>query len=162
MTNFLSTDSISLWSPHSECTRVAYPFIACSLFGSFSCFFFQAEDGIRDKLVTGVQTCALPISDYLPTLETIESALPSQLEVIAALAKSGDWNAVKLRLENEVRPLEALTSAMVLNADREVGQSRAEALQNIRRAQRRILIFVPASALLTLLFAAFLGVAITN
>src|SRR5229473_3781177 len=33
-------------------------------------FFFQAEDGIRDKLVTGVQTCALPIltpgtSDWL-------------------------------------------------------------------------------------------------
>src|SRR5205823_11541617 len=24
-------------------------------------FFFRAEDGIRDKLVTGVQTCALPI-----------------------------------------------------------------------------------------------------
>ena len=24
--------------------------------------FFQAEDGIRDRLVTGVQTCALPIS----------------------------------------------------------------------------------------------------
>src|SRR5438105_10991804 len=28
----------------------------------FCCFFFQAEDGIRDPLVTGVQTCALPIS----------------------------------------------------------------------------------------------------
>src|SRR5687767_15993188 len=28
-------------------------------------FFFQAEDGIRDKLVTGVQTCALPISEIL-------------------------------------------------------------------------------------------------
>src|SRR5205823_7453224 len=27
----------------------------------FYFFFFQAEDGIRDKLVTGVQTCALPI-----------------------------------------------------------------------------------------------------
>src|SRR2546430_13552337 len=26
-------------------------------------FFFQAEDGIRDLTVTGVQTCALPISD---------------------------------------------------------------------------------------------------
>src|SRR2546422_7153241 len=26
-------------------------------------FFFQAEDGIRDVAVTGVQTCALPISD---------------------------------------------------------------------------------------------------
>src|SRR5438552_7050412 len=30
-------------------------------------FFFQAEDGIRDDLVTGVQTCALPIS--LPTCD---------------------------------------------------------------------------------------------
>src|SRR5258708_33814938 len=28
----------------------------------FYFFFFQAEDGIRDDLVTGVQTCALPIS----------------------------------------------------------------------------------------------------
>src|SRR5699024_12806742 len=28
----------------------------------FLCFFFQAEDGIRDRNVTGVQTCALPIS----------------------------------------------------------------------------------------------------
>src|SRR2546430_8518330 len=30
------------------------------------CFFFQAEDGIRDLTVTGVQTCALPI---LPRVE---------------------------------------------------------------------------------------------
>src|SRR2546427_6587085 len=28
----------------------------------YSYFFFQAEDGIRDLTVTGVQTCALPIS----------------------------------------------------------------------------------------------------
>src|SRR3989440_1945412 len=28
----------------------------------FIFFFFQAEDGIRDLIVTGVQTCALPIS----------------------------------------------------------------------------------------------------
>src|SRR5690625_7894730 len=29
-----------------------------------SIFFFQAEDGIRDGHVTGVQTCALPIFEY--------------------------------------------------------------------------------------------------
>src|SRR2546430_2790884 len=29
------------------------------------CFFFQAEDGIRDLTVTGVQTCALPISNVV-------------------------------------------------------------------------------------------------
>src|SRR2546426_9330345 len=33
----------------------------CSIF-----FFFQAEDGIRDYKVTGVQTCALPIWLYEP------------------------------------------------------------------------------------------------
>src|SRR5690625_7195886 len=31
-------------------------------------FFFQAEDGIRDGHVTGVQTCALPISGHLLAL----------------------------------------------------------------------------------------------
>src|SRR2546425_7375776 len=38
---------------------------ACTLPRSGDFFFFQAEDGIRDKLVTGVQTCALPIYDLL-------------------------------------------------------------------------------------------------
>src|SRR6266496_121026 len=33
------------------------------------CFFFQAEDGIRDLYVTGVQTCALPISCSRPPRE---------------------------------------------------------------------------------------------
>src|SRR3989442_10028800 len=32
----------------------------------FFFFFFQAEDGIRDADVTGVQTCALPIFDEQP------------------------------------------------------------------------------------------------
>src|SRR5215813_2226755 len=39
--------------------------IRCTLCGHFlqvAFFFFQAEDGIRDADVTGVQTCALPIS----------------------------------------------------------------------------------------------------
>src|SRR5687767_648665 len=45
----------------------------------FFFFFFQAEDGIRDKLVTGVQTCALPISAFVahpyrrPVIGTAES-----------------------------------------------------------------------------------------
>src|SRR2546429_7308321 len=33
-------------------------------------FFFQAEDGIRDVAVTGVQTCALPIFPYTSTVPT--------------------------------------------------------------------------------------------
>src|SRR5690554_7402955 len=36
-----------------------------------SCFFFQAEDGIRDADVTGVQTCALPILGRLATVNPV-------------------------------------------------------------------------------------------
>src|SRR5215467_6490465 len=36
-------------------------------------FFFQAEDGIRDYKVTGVQTCALPISHCLQTLSSLQA-----------------------------------------------------------------------------------------
>src|SRR2546423_3648501 len=35
---------------------------------SFVCFFFQAEDGIRDLTVTGVHTCALPILVAVPEI----------------------------------------------------------------------------------------------
>src|SRR5215204_7058886 len=45
-------------------------------------FFFQAEDGIRDHCVTGVQTCALPIS-------LKGTARAAQLEGYTAAGKTG-------------------------------------------------------------------------
>src|SRR2546430_9054920 len=42
-----------------------FRFSFVSLYYIFFFFFFQAEDGIRDLTVTGVQTCALPISKAL-------------------------------------------------------------------------------------------------
>src|SRR5947208_4246221 len=47
----------------------------------FFFFFFQAEDGIRDDLVTGVQTCALPIFSTLPLRST--TGMPAAFEVDA-------------------------------------------------------------------------------
>src|SRR2546421_6225490 len=46
---------------------------ACSV---VAFFFFQAEDGIRDLIVTGVQTCALPICDG-DSVEGPPNAAPS-------------------------------------------------------------------------------------
>src|SRR2546430_12588797 len=43
-------------------TRVAHVVSASAVEALIFFFFFQAEDGIRDLTVTGVQTCALPIS----------------------------------------------------------------------------------------------------
>jgi len=98
----------------------------------------------------------------LPTLLSIQDSLPAELEAITALAKSNEWNAVRLRLANQVRPLESRSSELVENIDREVGAERAQAVLNIGRAQQRILLILTTTAVLTLLFAAFLGSAITR
>ena len=41
-------------------------------------FFFQAEDGIRDHCVTGVQTCALPIYHPFLNRDPLEPSVPIQ------------------------------------------------------------------------------------
>src|SRR5438034_6263926 len=41
---------------------IRIPICPTKFFWQLSIFFFQGEDGIRDNCVTGVQTCALPIS----------------------------------------------------------------------------------------------------
>src|SRR2546430_4253677 len=50
-------------------------FFHCSV---YLFFFFQAEDGIRDLTVTGVQTCALPISNHAE--EVLDVVLPANHE----------------------------------------------------------------------------------
>src|SRR5690606_40735310 len=65
----------------------------CFCFCSF--FFFQAEDGIRDFHVTGVQTCALPIfftTTYLTSskvMSTQLSSLPHNLQIQLESTTSG-------------------------------------------------------------------------
>src|SRR5207244_9316211 len=81
-------------------------------------FFFQAEDGIRDDLVTGVQTCALPI--WIRTLKDAQDLLGRMhdLEVLIArtrgiqsspgastLKVSADLDRLVRRLETECRQL---------------------------------------------------------
>jgi PAS domain S-box-containing protein len=98
----------------------------------------------------------------LPTLRVIQSALPSELEAITTLAASGDWRAVHLRLANQVRPLESLTSELVEKVDRVVGEEQARTVLNIQRVQGLVFVIVPLTAVFTLLIAAILGLAITR
>jgi len=47
--------------------------------------FFQAEDGIRVRDVTGVQTCALPISKYYTKQDKINYILERQINTLSAI-----------------------------------------------------------------------------
>src|SRR5207237_5860202 len=60
----------------------------------FLSFFFQAEDGIRDSSVTGVQTCALPIYRNFPYAWRTDRAprvweVPIQVHAVCVLTRSG-------------------------------------------------------------------------
>src|SRR5207253_7250800 len=62
----------------------------------FFFFFFQAEDGIRDGHVTGVQTCALPISGGLPAKPTglpdrYSRRAPAAVRLNVKLDSCGPW-----------------------------------------------------------------------
>src|SRR5229473_2536078 len=75
-------------------------------------FFFQAEDGIRDKLVTGVQTCALPILEIFAIKDQrwvdywLKQPHPVML-VIGTFAEENERSVGKEKLEfAEVRWME--------------------------------------------------------
>src|SRR5258707_9329545 len=59
-------------------------------------FFFQAEDGIRDIGVTGVQTCALPIIDLVD-----EAAAKLRMEATSAPAELDEVRRRIMQLEIE-------------------------------------------------------------
>src|SRR5690606_39983051 len=82
-------------------------------------FFFQAEDGIRDFHVTGVQTCALPISDgslnfgiLFATTTTSEGSF-----MLTTCLPFGSIGTVSV-LDSESRILRPLPSTVVISASR--------------------------------------------
>src|SRR5699024_11963052 len=63
-------------------------------------FFFQAEDGIRDRNVTGVQTCALPILEG--AVVAVESAVLAYGAEVVARETEGERVVLRHSTEVEV------------------------------------------------------------
>src|SRR5205085_6705515 len=91
-------------------------------------FFFQAEDGIRDLTVTGVQTCALPI---WPAMSLKRKFLAQNLLLAVGLvlaAAAGLWRLHALRREVAVsvyaytQQKTAETTAVNRSEERRVGK----------------------------------------
>src|SRR5256885_12378769 len=61
-------------------------------------FFFQAEDGIRDYKVTGVQTCALPISNGLIGTHLVPACMDHgipEVQAASLLAGMGGFDLIR-------------------------------------------------------------------
>ena len=99
---------------------------------------------------------------FVTALDTIEVTLPFQLDDIAALAGAGDWEAVRLRLDDELKRIETTTSAHVQSINRELDEELPRAVANMRSVQSEIFLIVPITAISTVLVAAFFGWAIAR
>src|SRR5260370_39395677 len=109
-----------------------------SLYIVFNCivfFFFQAEDGIRDSSVTGVQTCALPIS--LVTARKAESLKKTQ----QAKGQTQTQARTQVQAKAPVRPrVQAKAPAPRPNARTAVASRAAPAARPVakRSEERRV------------------------
>jgi PAS domain S-box-containing protein len=122
-----------------------------------------AEDMRRAKsALLAVHSYNASDPTILPTLAVVQSNLQSETASMIELAEADDWNALQLRLANQLRPLEFSTSALVERVDREVKTEHNQAAANIRQVQHRIFLVVPTTVVLTLLIAGTLGLVITR
>src|SRR5699024_11851576 len=70
--------------------------------------FFQAEDGIRDRIVTGVQTCALPIcgSDrkHIETAKFKKQTLEKEIDFLEKnlAVKKDEWTAYSDKVKSDL------------------------------------------------------------
>jgi PAS domain S-box-containing protein len=132
----------------------------------------QESGSLRDMILDSVQDARNAITHlpaevrlyptFVPTIEVIESTLPSQLESLNSLSASGDWSALRLRLANEKQPLDAETSMLVKSITRELNDELGQTVTNIAHLERQMVIVLPLTGLGTLLVASLLGVMITR
>jgi PAS domain S-box-containing protein len=121
-----------------------------------------AEDTQRVRNALGSLPSGAQPEPILPTLEIVQRTLASQLEEITDLATLGQWSTVRLRIANQVHPLEFLTSALAEKVDHRIGEEQAKAAVNTRRVQRRVFVVLSVTVIFTLLIAGTLGLAITR
>ena len=120
------------------------------------------EDVIHARQLFAASTDVESDPVILSTLETLQVTLPSQVDSVMELAAEEDWQAVRLRLADQVQGLMDLSSLLVERVDRVVSQQRAEAIQSAERARRRLFVVLPATAVLTMLLAIVLGWRVTR
>src|SRR5271165_7214036 len=122
-----------------------------------------AEDMRRaNSAVLAVHSDNASDPTILPILAVVQSNLQSETASVIDLAQANDWNALQLRLANQLRPVELSISDLVERVDREVRTEHTQAAANIRQVQHRIFLVVPATVVLTLLIAGTLGLMITR
>ena len=94
---------------------------------------------------------------FLPSLDIIDVTLPSEIDAILELAKSGEWGAIQPRVSNELNPIETQTAMLVNNINQQASGELARGVAEMKTVEHRILVIVAATALSIFFIAAFFG-----
>jgi PAS domain S-box-containing protein len=124
----------------------------------------QLNDSLRQSkaVFRGIEPDNTLDPTVLPTLETLQGSLTSQIDSLTTLASVADWDALSQRMEQPVETLENLSAELVDTTSRGIREKRLEATRQIERAQNRIAFSLAGVSGLTILIAALLGFVITQ
>ena len=98
----------------------------------------------------------------MDSLTTITDGLNGQTDAIIELAEAGDWEALRLRLDTQVKQISQTTGTLTRNIDTEVTVERAQMLQAIDRVIRNGILTVALTGLFIVGLATLLGYSVTR
>jgi PAS domain S-box-containing protein len=95
-------------------------------------------------------------------LSSVSISLTTQTDIMLALVKTGDWDALQLRFGKQVQAISQITSTLVEQVDAEVNAERTEMIADIHRAIRQAMLTLILTALATIIAAGTLGFSVTQ
>jgi len=96
------------------------------------------------------------------TLSGASVSLTEQTDIMSALARADDWQALQLRFAKQVKAISQITGSVVAQVDAEMNAERSQTIENIHRSVRQAVLALVLTALVTMVFATLLGFSLTR
>jgi len=119
-------------------------------------------ESIRDGPGDLAPHTAAPHTAAVDTLNYIRASLPDDVDAALRLARAGDWQAVQLRLANQISGASLSMAGLVQEMDAEVALARIQALDRMRTEQTRAVAVTVELSMMSLLAALAMGFTVTR
>jgi len=96
------------------------------------------------------------------TLSSASISLATQTDIMLELARAGDWQALQLRFDKQVKAITQITSSVVAQVDAEVNTERTQMIENMHSVVRQAILTLILTALATMAAATTLGFSVTR
>jgi len=98
----------------------------------------------------------------MAVLGYFRSTVPKQIDVALAMAEAGDWVALHLRLDNQVRDMSRIVASLVQDVDTEATREREQSLEAIEGARERAFVILLVCGICTVIVAGALALTATR